>query len=291
MMRNDRGRLSMGRGAHDKDSGGSRKGGGLSKLLLVTGILLCVVACAILGGKMHDYWAGDRLYDDVSDRVRLDDRFELDADWVSLREENPDLVAWVQIPDTNIDYPVVQGSDNEYYLYHAFDGSSLAVGCPFLDYENQRDLSDNNNFIYGHNMRNGSMFHDLASFTDQGFFDEHPYAYIATERDGTRRYRIVGVFLAGGDEKVKQVQFMDRDDYGAYVRGLFDRCEVTVPDIAPGDITRTVILSTCSYQFNDARTMLICVEVDESGLPVVYPMSAHSLTPRTVVAGDPPAGQ
>lgn len=279
----------MGAGAHSRADGHDGKRRGSSRLLFAIGILLIIAACAIFGGKMLDYWKGDRLYDDISDRVRLNDRYELDVDWASLKAENPDLVAWVQIPDTNIDYPVVQGTDNEYYLHHSFDGADLAVGCPFLDYENQGDLSDNNNFIYGHNMRNGSMFHDLASFTDSGFFDGHPYAYIATEKDGTARYRVVGALLAGGDEKVRQLQFVDREDYGAYVRGLLDRCEVTASDIDPGSITRTVILSTCSYQFDDARTMLVCVEVDEDGHPVEHPMSEHSLTPRTVVDESPPA--
>jgi sortase B len=255
----------------------SKKRNGFSTFLLVVGIALLAVALYFLGSKLWEYFKADKSYSDLSQLVVEDDN-NLDVDWASLRAINPQIVAWVKIPDTRIDYPVVQGTDNEFYLHYSFDLQRSASGCPFLDKDNSPDLLDNNSFIYGHNMRNGSMFHDLSKFTDEDFFSSHPYAYIATPDNGTKRYRIVGALVVHGDEKVCQLQFGSLADYQAYISTLLDRCEVKLPDVKASDLTRTVVLSTCSYQFDDARTLAICAEVDDTGAYVQYPLRDASST-------------
>ena len=95
-------------------------------------------------------------------------------DWEMLKEENADIYAWIYIPNTNIDYPILQHpTDDNYYLQHNLDGSTGYPGCIFTQSMNALDFTDSNTVIYGHNMGDGSMFHTLHEFEDNIFFDDN----------------------------------------------------------------------------------------------------------------------
>ena len=96
------------------------------------------------------------------------------VDFDALSEINPDIVAWIYIEDTEINYPVVQGTDNQYYLKRLFNGKWNGSGCIFLDSRNSPDLSDRHSIIYGHHMKNGTMFSGLTEYKKQGFYEGHP---------------------------------------------------------------------------------------------------------------------
>ncbi len=104
-------------------------------------------------------------------------------DFEELARINPDIVAWIQIPGTNIDYPVVQGDDNDAYLHRDFEGEESAAGTIFLDFESQSDMRGYNNIMYGHHMRNGSMFRDIVYYKDEDYFKEHQYFEIYTPQE------------------------------------------------------------------------------------------------------------
>ena len=106
--------------------------------------------------------------------------------------QGPDVKAWLELPGTVIQYPVGPGRDNSYYLKHLYDGTAKKVGCLFIDYENAEDFSDNNTIIYGHNMRDGSMFSTLVEYKAQAYYDEHPEMYLVTPEGGY----VVGCFSA-----------------------------------------------------------------------------------------------
>ena len=95
-----------------------------------------------------------------------------EIDFDGLRAMNGDIVAWIQIPGIGVDYPVVQGKDNEHYLHYTFDGKENKAGSIFLDYRNRADFTDNKVILYGHNMKDGSMFSNLKKFQDAGFRKE-----------------------------------------------------------------------------------------------------------------------
>ena len=102
-------------------------------------------------------------------------------DWEELKNQNPDIYAWIYIPGTNIDYPILQHPEEKsYYLNHNIDGSEGYPGCIYTQNVNTKGWTDPNTVIYGHNMNNGSMFHDLHRFEDAVFFDETQYLYIYT---------------------------------------------------------------------------------------------------------------
>ena len=101
-----------------------------------------------------------------------------EIDFDGLRAMNGDIVAWIQIPGAGVDYPVVQGKDNEHYLHYTFDGKANKAGSIFLDYRNRADFTDSKVILYGHNMKDGSMFSNLKKFGDARFQKEHKTAYL-----------------------------------------------------------------------------------------------------------------
>ena len=146
-----------------------------------------------------------------------------------LMKENPDTIGWIRVPDTNIDYPIVQGEDNDFYLNHDFYGKENIAGAIYLDFESQGDFVGRNNVLYGHNMKNGSMFKDVNRYKDEAYFKEHQFFSIYTP---DREIRLKAVAAYYGE---------------AY----------------PARTLYTLV--TCSYEINDARTFLFAVEVDEDG--------------------------
>ena len=106
---------------------------------------------------------------------------EKTLDFEKLQEENEHIYAWIYIPGTKVDYPILQHPTEEsYYLDRNLDGSRGYPGCIYTDYLNEKDFSDNNTVIYGHNMKDGTMFGELHKFEDKAFFEENKYAYIYT---------------------------------------------------------------------------------------------------------------
>ena len=123
----------------------------------------------------------------VDDERPARDNFRLTV--AALREVNPDVLGWIRIPDTKVDYPLLQGEDNDFYLQHTWDKTPNSVGSIFMEHLNSPDLMDYNTIIYGHNMNNGSMFSALQDFALQSHWQTHPYVYIVTDA-GVYRYEI-----------------------------------------------------------------------------------------------------
>ena len=98
----------------------------------------------------------------------------------TLTDAYPDAIGWLILPGTNIQYPLMQGEDNAFYLHHAYDGSKLNAGSVFLDYRCEKHLLNGINVVYGHNMKNGTMLAGLAKFEDAEYFNAHRYGWLAT---------------------------------------------------------------------------------------------------------------
>ena len=103
---------------------------------------------------------------------------EKTIDFAELRKINEDIVAWIQIPGIDVDYPVVHGEDNEYYLHHTFQKEANKAGSIFLPYRNRADFTEQRVIIYGHNMKDGSMFGNLKKYQDNAFRKESGTAYL-----------------------------------------------------------------------------------------------------------------
>lgn len=183
-------------------------------------------------------------------------------DFDKLLEENPDTIGWIRIPDTNIDYPIVQGTDNEFYLNHDFNGNESVAGSIYLDFESQGDFVGRNNVLYGHNMKNGSMFKDVVRYKDEEYFKEHQYFSIYTP-DREIKLKAVSCYYGPAEPILRKTRFKSQESFDAFVQEMIKPCSYAEPVQVPGRTLYTLI--TCSYEINDARTFLFAVEVDDEG--------------------------
>lgn len=182
-------------------------------------------------------------------------------DFQALQQINKDTVAWICIEGTNINYPVVQGADNRHYVSTMIDGTPNGSGSIFLDYRNKPDFSDPHTILYGHNMQNGSMFHDICNYKDPDFYASYPTGLLMTP-DGNYYFEIVSAYVASLADSAWQIEFVDDTDLYDWVSASVERSAFVSPiQPQPGD--RIITLSTCSYEFNDARFVLVGILREE----------------------------
>ena len=166
------------------------------RLLLLAGILLSIGVLIFsvwkLRGIYGEYQEGEDTYEELSafveepedtpedetDEPEAEPSGYLQIDFAGLQAVNPDVIAWIDIPGLSVSYPVVQRNDNAYYLHHLITGEYNSSGSIFADCHNQPDFTDQNTIIYGHNMKNGSMFGTLSHYQDQALWEENPYFYL-----------------------------------------------------------------------------------------------------------------
>ena len=174
---------------------------------------------------------------------------ELREKTAELSAELGDFVGWLFMADSEIDYPVMQGSDNFYYLDHAPDGRYLKRGSIFLDYQNARDFSDPHSILFGHNMEYG-MFGDIRFLKDKAVFDQHRYAWIFTP-DTVYRIEFFALVFDSARGSLYAAD-LPQEEWIRQVRShaLYD----TGAEIMPED--RLIALSTCSWASGDDRTLL-----------------------------------
>ena len=141
----------------------------ISNLLLAVCIVVFLFSGWKLVGYYLEYKKADDEYDKIAQEVVKTKGKERIIDFEKLRKINPDTIGWVYAKGTNIDYPVVLGKDNDYYLHTTFEGTKNSSGAVFMDSHGDKDFRAEHNIIYGHHMRNGSMFADLMEFREQSF--------------------------------------------------------------------------------------------------------------------------
>lgn len=172
----------------------------------------------------------------------------------------PDLIGWLFVAESDIDLPVVQGTDNEHYLYYAPDGTRSDYGTVFLDCQASSDFSDLHSLLYGHNMVKG-MFGDIRSFKEQEAFDRHRYGWLITPTE-INRIDFFVLSVASGtsllyDMQTEHSQWMD----------LLLKNTLLKSEISPAEDDRIIALSTCSPEFRTARALfagiLVRIENEE----------------------------
>ena len=181
----------------------------------------------------------------------------------ALYEQNRDFVGWIRIEGTNIDYPVMQTPDApDYYLKHAFNRSRSSYGVPYIEESCVLGIS-NNIVIYGHHMKNGSMFTDLCRYTDEDFYREHPVIHFDT-LSSLGEYEILAVFRFNADSETfryNECVNMDEEEFGEFIREIHAReLYATGVQARSGDMLLT--LSTCEYTFKNGRFVVVARKVD-----------------------------
>ena len=180
----------------------------------------------------------------------------------ALFEQNNDFIGWISIDGTNINYPVMQTPRNpDYYLKHSFEKKYSNYGVPYIDEACITGIS-NNIVIYGHHMKNGTMFSDLCSYTDKDFYEEHQTIRFDT-LSSFGEYQVVAVFKFNTDKenfRYNEYVTMDEEQFAEFMdnihaRQLYD----TGVDVAFGD--QLLTLSTCEYTYRDGRFVVVAKKV------------------------------
>jgi len=156
--------------------------------------------------------------------------------------ENDDIVAHIVIPGTAIDYLIAHTDNNSFYLYHDLRGNRTSAGTVFLDYLNSPDFSDPNSIIYGHNMRNGTKFHDLRMYRSRDFFEENNSMIVTTKYD-VLYYDIFTVFITHINFNYIQIEF--EDDEFLEMADKMKMISYHQTEIEVGEDDRILVLSTC----------------------------------------------
>ena len=245
----------------------------MKKKYLAVSILIFLAAAVCAGVGIRQYLkeknAGDgysALRAEVGTGVPKekpeDSGVEIPIDFAALQERNPDVYAWITIPGTAIDYPILQSeTDNTYYLTHTIDGTESPEGSIYTETYNSRDFEDPNTVIYGHDMANGSMFQNLLDYQDRSFFDENREVLIYTP-DAIRHYRIFAAYLYDDRHLMQSFNFDDKEIYRQYLESVFSiremgACIDTEQEVTDED--KIITLSTCYGNQADRRYLVQAV--------------------------------
>lgn len=241
---------------------------------LVTAVLLVVFlgSAGTVGTILFRYQSDSRFYrqaaEDYTARVDVQgtDSSEstekaaegevppITVDFSELQKAGEDIIGWIYCEGTVINYPVLQGEDNMFYLHHSYDGASSMAGSIFVDSDNLPGFADANTIIYGHHMKDKSMFATLEYWADQEYYEEHPVMWLLTPE---QNYKIV-LFSGYNTPAVSDTYtiFPDpgkkMDDYLQSCAGKSD----FKADVALDKEGHYVLLSTCAYVFDNARYVL-----------------------------------
>ena len=244
-----------------------KKGGWFLNLLM----LACIGVFVYSGIQLYliyaEYKEGDEKYAQVQDMAVTIPDHELNQqedipeyaqyyiDFKQLKEENPDTVAWLRFDSPEvINYPIVQGNDNEEYLHIAFDGTPQSMGTLFIEERNSGSLLDDNTIIYGHNMKNNSMFGDLTRYHKKEHFQQYPFFYIYKENGMVNKYQIVAVRSVAANSENYQTKFVNKEEKQAYINEMLRTAMYDTDTDIDAD-SKIVTLSTCTS--DDAHRYIV----------------------------------
>ena len=242
-----------------------------SDVVLIVIFVVAITVAAVSGYKLYsimmEYKAGVDEYNEIADTVVK----ERDADaeevkklkdakghetkhWTSpleinfdeLKSINQDVAGWLYMEALpNINYPIVQGSDNDFYLHHTYKKESIFAGSIFVDCKNTKDFSDQNTIIYGHNMKNGSMFGTLKQYKLQETIDKSPYFWVITPKEAYK-YKIFAMYVANVDGDTYTLIKGPGKETIEYGESMKAKSLINTGDYQFKQTDKIVTLSTCT---------------------------------------------
>lgn len=180
----------------------------------------------------------------------------LTVDFEALQAINSQVIGWISSDTGAINYPVVHGTDNDYYLTHLVDGTYNSNGSIFVDFRNAPGFADRNTIIYGHNMLNGAMFASLSLYSTPGYPAAHPELLLVTD-EGSFSLQVFAGCVVPGNSDLYQMSYNGDEEFITYIDRVRSISDFTT-EVPINEQDRIVTLSTCSYNYDDARYLLFC---------------------------------
>ena len=236
------------------------------RLILDLLIIAALGVAAYSGYRLYRetarYREAEKAYDDIRDTVivrpeKTDDmETEKQIDWDALKAIDENTAAWIELEGSSIDYPVVHGFDNSWYLKHLMDGTYNDAGTVFIDADNHADFTDRNTVMYAHHMLDEPlMFAEVENYKEQSYYESHKKFLIHTQEAEYEMYPVAG-YVTEGTAGYVQTSFVSDEEYLAYIDSFVQRSTfISEETITEKD--QMVMLSTCSYDISDGRYVLI----------------------------------
>lgn len=271
--------MSQPEGKNEVQGNAKKKGDLISNILIVVGVVLLMVAAAMWGVAQFRYYQQDReiaklsVYATVHDTQQgVETPQPPEVDWEGLKAVNDEVIAWLQVPGTAVNYPVYEAQDNDKYLHTSATGEYAFGGVLFADYECTRPgMVDPCTLIYGHHLRNGAMFKDIADLDNQEAFDAIDTVWYVTEQAAYECEPLFLFYTQDDDMDVRSFRFDSIDAFHAFLNKRLSTAvcaRVDALQIIP-NISHALNLITCNYYDGYGRTVLVCVPKSEAaGQPV-----------------------
>lgn len=230
-------------------------------------ITVCLIGIILVSGykigkTMWEYQVAKSAYTNISEKTAKVDpkQFTGVVEWKALKKVNPDVQGWLYQKGTVINYPVVQGTDNDTYLHTRFDKQWSGGGTLFVDCRMEKDFKGFNSIIYGHHMKDGSMFRSIRGYTkEDGYYDKHKTLELATPH-GNYHLVVFSAFITKATDEDTYKMTYDEAEKQAYIDRAWERSELPITknsvDVTKND--RLVTLSTCAYDYEEARYIVMC---------------------------------
>ncbi|MBU3136895.1 class B sortase [Clostridium gasigenes] len=235
----------------------------MKKIINIILILILFFCAYKVVAKIYRYIDDSNKYEKIRiEKMKIDEtkineieteQVKVDNLYQNFKNKNNDYVGWITVEGTNIDYPVVQGNNNDFYLYNDFTKEKSSSGSIFMDYRNNIK-DDSNIIIYGHNMKNKTMFNNLTKFKNQDFFEKNKIITLKSNNE-IKRYEIFSVYVTDAKEEYLEYNFANKESYLTYLNKLEVK-SLYLNKLDIGEKDKIITLTTCSFEFNDARIMV-----------------------------------
>jgi len=235
----------------------------IQRIITITAIIVFAYSVYKLVPPLYDYYTNRKVLETVQEIYKPTKNVEngnketaIRSSFDPLLEINQDMVGWVTVDDTKINYPILQSSDNEFYLTRNYKKEETRAGSLFLDYRNDKKLENNKNtIIYGHRMKDGTMFSGLKKYLDKAFFEKHKTIHLDSLYEGYE-LEVFSVYQTTTDFYYIETEFSSDNEYLDFVdllegKSLYD----ADMDIKPED--SIVTLSTCDYAIDSLEGRLV----------------------------------
>jgi len=217
-------------------------------------ILICVIGfCAFnIGKALYKYYLGTKEYKAIqADAGTQNDNNNID--WKKLQSKYKDIIAWLYQKGTVINYPVAQGSDNSYYLTHLLSGEYNFKGTLFVDVRNKDPFNDFMTVIYGHRMKDFSMFWTIGDYRRRDYWIKHPTMDLSTPKQDYKIYIFACVTIPSSS-KLYKFEFKNNKEKADYLKSVLNKTDLQT-NVKVNENNKIVMLSTCTYEFENARVV------------------------------------
>lgn len=224
-------------------------------------ILACVVG--YFGYKSlntaEEYVKGQTTYDEIADVANVDPKqFTGVVNFAALKAMNPDIQGWLYQNNTVINYPIVMGTDNVKYLHTLFNGKKGNGGTLFCDAKGARDFAEFNTIVYGHHMRDGSMFKSLRGYVEtKNYYASHKRFELITP---THKYHLLvfSAYLTKANSATYQLTYPNAKSKTDYIKMAVSKSHITPDKVEVTADDKIITLSTCAYDYKNARYVVLC---------------------------------